>query len=111
MGSLAQWLERRAALLLILIGCLNICDAVLTAGWMSLGVIEEANPLMAFLLDLDPTLFFAVKSALVPLGCFILWRYRRVTLAKVSIFGLFCVYTAVMVLHARVWVLVERLGL
>jgi len=110
-AALSKWLERRAALLLILVGVLNVLDAVLTAGWMSLGVIEEANPLMAYLLDLGPTLFFIVKAALVPLGCFILWRYRHRRFAKIAIVGVLGVYSWVIVLHFRVWILVERLGL
>lgn len=104
------WLGNRATLLFILILIMNVCDAYLTYAWMDLGVIEEANPLMAYLLEVSTSLFFAVKLTLVSLGGYLLWRHRWRWLAQLGLLALFCVYLWVMVLHINVARLVEKYG-
>ena len=104
------WLGNRATLLFILILVMNACDAYLTYAWMDLGVIEEANPLMAYLLEVSTPLFFAVKLTLVSLGGYLLWRHRWRWLAQLGLTALLCVYLWVMALHVNVWRLVEKYG-
>ena len=52
--------------------CLNLLDAVFTLWWVSLGLAEEANPVMALLLSKSPLSFMIGKIALVYISVFIL---------------------------------------
>tara|TARA_B100000212_G_C27267638_1_gene487294 strand:+ start:520 stop:861 length:342 start_codon:yes stop_codon:yes gene_type:complete len=105
-----HWLAARATFIYFLIMVMNVCDAILTHSWLELGVIEEANPLMAYLLETSPPLFFTVKLTLVYLGGFLLWRHRYTMAAQLALLGLTAVYAWVMWLHYDVWRLVERYG-
>ena len=46
-------------------------------------VADEANPLMASLIETDPRLFLLVKVMAVTLSCIILWTLRAHRLAKI----------------------------
>ncbi len=80
---------------------LNAIDGVLTVAWIVSGKAEEANPIMDHLLDVDPTVFMAVKLVLVALGSVLLWKLRHRRGAVISIFALFLIYYAVLVYHAN----------
>jgi hypothetical protein len=110
MATIRTWIANRAALLLFFVMCMNVLDGYLTAGWLELGVIEEANPLMAFLLEVGPWVFMWVKVTLVTLGCFLLWRYRHRGSSQMSLLLVLGVYGWVMVKHYEVWKLVEVYG-
>ena len=71
----------------------NILDAVFTVNAISKGV-EELNPLMAFLIDISPTLFVFTKIILFALAIDLLARRRPSWLKLVG-----CVYLAVIVWH------------
>ena len=107
----SKWLEDRCTLITFLVLTMNILDALLTHSWMGLGVIEEANPLMAYLLEVSPPLFFVVKIVLVTLGGFLLWRHRSRGTAQAALIFLCSVYVWIMWLHFDVWRMVEQYGI
>lgn len=78
---------------------LNVLDAIFTLWWVQTAQATEANPLMAAAIDAHPVVFVIVKCALVGLGSWLLWRYRRRPLAVVSIFLAFMAYYALLLLH------------
>ncbi len=85
---------------------LNLFDTVATITWIELGVAEEANPLMAVLLAIHPTLFAVVKMLLVSCSVAILWHFRHHRASKIGT-GLACaVYLGTYAVHAYGAVLV-----
>lgn len=90
-----RWLKGVIASVLVL----NLLDAVFTLVWVfGLGV-EEKNPAMAGLLATHPVLFVLVKTTLVALGSWLLWRFRRRPLAVVGIFVVFLFYYWLLIAH------------
>lgn len=69
-----------------------------------MGVADEANPLMACLIDIDPTVFLFVKISSVTMSCFILWRLRSYSISKyITLFAL-TLYAGIVVYHfASAW--------
>jgi hypothetical protein len=92
-----RWLKGIIVAVLIL----NSLDAVLTIWVVSTGRAVEANPLMASLVHETPILFLIVKTALVVMGCFLLWRFRKRKFAVMSVFLAFLVYYAILLYHLR----------
>jgi hypothetical protein len=92
-----RWLKGIVATVIIL----NLLDGILTMVWVFSERANEANPLMAPLIEANPVLFIAVKMALVFLGTYLLWRLRKRALAVVAIFAAFLVYYAILILHLR----------
>jgi hypothetical protein len=80
---------------------LNLADALLTIGWVAAGAADEANPLLSGLVHGHPALFAAVKIALVSLGSWVLWRFRRRGLAVVAIFVGFLAYYFLLLYHLQ----------
>lgn len=77
----------------------NILDAVLTLTWVKLQVADEANPLMAALIDSDPRVFFFVKVAAVSVSCVILWVLRKHKLSKWIAMGAAILYIGIITWH------------
>lgn len=90
-----RWLEQIVRWILIL----NVLDATLTIYWVFTGQAKEANPLMDTLITTHPVLFVIVKCALVGMGSWLLWRYKKRPLAVVSIFGAFLTYYCLLLYH------------
>lgn len=90
-----RWLRGIVACVLVL----NLIDAVCTLVVVSLGLATEANPVMAGLIDTDPSLFMVGKLMLVSLGSYLLWRLRKRAAAVVSIFMAFMVYYCIFLFH------------
>jgi len=78
---------------------LNLLDAIFTYIWVSLGLAEEANPLMDFVISLSPTGFILYKVFIVNLCVLLLWRMREQRLCKVLCVPLVCVYAYVFLIH------------
>lgn len=78
---------------------LNLLDAVFTLGWVEAGMAEEANPIMAALLDLSPVAFMAGKLALVGAGVFLLSTFYERVLARVALVGTAGLYGAIVAYH------------
>ena len=93
------------AQILIFIVALNTVDAVLTVAWVYSREAEEWNPWMAGLLTGKGSVipFLAVKTALVLLGCALLWRWRSRPLAVIGGFLLFLVFFLVFLYHLVRW--------
>lgn len=85
----------------ILIGILilNILDAAFTSGWIHYRLTEEANPLMAYLLEYGIFHFIFVKMLLALLGCLLLWRLKGNWMAFIG--SLLCglVYIVILICH------------
>jgi hypothetical protein len=92
-----DWLELVVKALLIL----NVIDAVMTVAWIYSGHAVEANPLIAGLAHEQPVIFVLVKTVLVSLGSWLLWRQRRQPLAVVAIFGVFLAYYFLVIYHLK----------
>lgn len=92
-----EWLRK----IILAVLFLNALDAVGTLMWVRSGRATEANPMMADLVHHKPALFIVAKTALVLLGCGLLWRLRKRPFAIVSIFGAFLAYYWVLLYHLR----------
>lgn len=90
-----RWLEQIVKALLLL----NLADAVLTLLWISEGRAVEANPILRDLAHQNPIAFVAVKTALVSLGAWLLWRHRDRPLSVVATFVAFLTYFFLLLYH------------
>ena len=79
---------------------MNLVDAIATLVWINLGIAEEDNPIMAFVLESDPSVFVIIKTVLVILSILLLWRMRTEMLARILVIPVFLSYVYVMILHA-----------
>jgi hypothetical protein len=89
-----RWLKGIISAVLVF----NLFDASMTLYVVLTGQAIEANPLMEPLVKY-PLLFVVVKTALVILGCMLLWRFRKRPFAVTSIFIAFLAYYGVTVYH------------
>jgi len=100
----------RQALSFLLVA--NVLDASMTAVWVSEGIVEEGNALMAAAIDQGFSVFVLSKIALVGLGAAGLFRLRDHRGARVAILPAVVLYAFVMGNHigiaARVLGLVEH---
>lgn len=92
-----QWLDGIIKTVIIL----NLIDALFTLFWVHAGLAKEANILLKGLINENPVLFVIVKISLVSLGTFLLWRYRKRSLAVIGIFSVFLIYYFVLLYHLR----------
>ena len=90
-----RWLGGIVKILL----ALNLLDAIFTLVWVTAGLADEANPLLATLVRDNPLIFTAVKLSLVGGGSWLLWQQRRRPLAVVGIFGVFLTYYFLLLIH------------
>jgi len=84
--------------LLLGIFLLNIFDALFTLMWLQRGG-EEANPLMAFLLDMGEGAFLIQKCIVVGIWLVVLLIHKNFRLARIGLYSLAAVYTLVIVGH------------
>ena len=82
-----------------LILIMNLVDALATLWWIRLGIAEEDNPIMAFVLESNESAFILIKTALVVLSIFLLWRMRDFISARILIIPVFLIYSYVTMLH------------
>tara|TARA_B100000427_G_scaffold250125_1_gene213350 strand:- start:119 stop:448 length:330 start_codon:yes stop_codon:yes gene_type:complete len=78
---------------------LNLYDAICTFVWVTSGLAEEANPLMATLLDLSPLYFMLVKMTLVNFGIWLIWQNQQHVFAKFATIPAFVLYALVALKH------------
>ncbi|WP_338077756.1 DUF5658 family protein [Acididesulfobacillus acetoxydans] len=101
--------NRKSLLLPAALAVLTLLDGALTPWGLRLGAIEEANPLMRWLIDQNVVAFMAVKLALPVLLGVLLWRIGNRPHALVSrlvVIGVLA-YGVVLVTHAQ-WILRGR---
>jgi len=94
-GEHYRWLHGIVKTLLIL----NLLDALFTLYWVRSGHAEEANQLLAELVEQHAVLFVLVKTTLVCGGSWLLWHKRDHGFAVVSIFVVFVAYYSVLLMH------------
>jgi len=80
--GLVDWHEPHLLFLAIMILLLSVTDAFLTLTLISIGG-EEANPIMAYLLEQTPRLFATVKIALTGSGIIVLVALARARVFRV----------------------------
>ena len=90
----------RAILPLIL---LILVDSIATIHWYGTYGIEEANPLMAILLDRDVIYFFVVKMAVSMAGIAIIHKFYNKLLSKIGLFVLYLAYVSVFLVHLGIF--------
>lgn len=90
-----RWLHGIVKALLVL----NLFDALFTLYWVRSGHAEEANQLLAELVEQHAVLFVLVKTTLVCGGSWLLWLKRDRAFAVVSIFVVFLAYYGVLLMH------------
>ena len=83
----------------LFINCANTIDAIATLLWIILGVAEEANPLMAALIDASPLLFLAVKLTVIPMLSIFLWYHRKNKKFNMGLHFLCVVYAVIIIIH------------
>tara|TARA_R110000796_G_scaffold215991_1_gene332045 strand:- start:1111 stop:1422 length:312 start_codon:yes stop_codon:yes gene_type:complete len=54
-----------------------LIDLTATIFWLANGLASEANPVMAYFLDISPLLFVIAKLGLSALGIWILYYFRK----------------------------------
>lgn len=79
---------------------MNLVDAIATLTWIQMGIAEEENPLMGFILQNNEIAFVIIKTVLVALSAGLLWRMRVLSLARILIIPVFFIYLYVTVLHS-----------
>ena len=78
---------------------MNALDGVMTITWVSTAIAVEANPLMAFLLNIHPALFMIAKITLVFGGLLTLLHFRERTEAIIGILSTFFLYYLLILYH------------
>lgn len=84
--------------LLFAIFLLNIADAFMTMLWLHRGG-GEANPVMAFFLDIGPFAFLAQKCLVVGFWLILLLVHKNFRFAKIGLYASLAVYALLLVLH------------
>lgn len=92
---------------LLFLFSLNLLDALFTIFWISIGMAEEANPLMEIVLSLGPAVFLSIKLTLVSLGSALLWRLKHKGFAIVSVLSLLIVYCMITCWHMYHWMVID----
>ncbi|KLU61755.1 hypothetical protein CEB3_c19340 [Peptococcaceae bacterium CEB3] len=69
--------HNRIRLLVTFLAILSILDGALTLWGLRLGTIEEANPLMQWLIARNPVAFMAAKVSLPVILGFLLWKAQN----------------------------------
>tara|TARA_R110000824_G_scaffold376399_1_gene567527 strand:- start:422 stop:742 length:321 start_codon:yes stop_codon:yes gene_type:complete len=72
----------------------NVLDTILTLKWIKFGPLDEANPLMAFLLQGDGCLFAFFKIFVVTILTFCLWFNRHHKISRIFLYILSLFYLA-----------------
>jgi hypothetical protein len=85
---------------IVLLGILNAIDAFMTYFWVSNGLAEEANPIMAWLINLHISLFVVGKIAIVSFfSLFLLYIKNNTQLKTRLLYFVLVAYFLVCCLH------------
>ena len=74
----------------------NVLDTILTLKYIKFGPLEEANPLMAFLLQGDGCLFAFLKIFVVTILTFSLWFNRHHKISQIFLYVLSLFYAGLL---------------
>jgi len=75
----------------------NVIDIIVTIRYIRFGAFEENNPLMKYMLDIGIIPFILLKTMLVAMCCFFLYRYKEKIISQIGIYICFCFYWALIV--------------
>jgi len=89
---------------------LNSIDAIATSYWIESGLAEEANPLMYVAYEWGPGWFFLIKTNLLIMSCFLLWKARHKRGAQYAIIALTSIYALLVGGHIS-WAIQHLQGL
>jgi hypothetical protein len=89
----------KANFLFLYIFVLNLIDAVLTHYSVGNKLATEQNPLMDYLLEIHPSLFYLCKMVLVILGLVLLKRLGKSAGTQFALVLCAAVYTWIMSVH------------
>jgi hypothetical protein len=109
--GLLDWYEPHLLFLAIMILLMSVTDAFLTLRLIDLGA-NEANPVMAYLLDRTPRLFITAKMFLTGAGIVVLValaRARVFRVIRISIIIHWCMLGYVALLAYEAWLLRQML--
>lgn len=91
--------------MIILLSILNLLDYVLTL--LNRGDFEEANPIMNILIN-NTLALIIIKLVLVPLGVYVLWKFKERLYVKISVIVLCVVYTYAVVLGGMITIQIMK---
>lgn len=86
-------------LMLAFVLVFNILDGAATIFVVGIEKAYEANPIMAFLLNIHPIVFMIGKLFLVSTGVLLMWKHRSFFVSKFGIVLIFLVYYGLMIMH------------
>ena len=72
----------------------NVLDTILTVKYIKYGPLDEANPIMAFLLQGDGCLFTFLKIFVTTILVFLLWFNRKHKIVRICLYVLSAFYLA-----------------
>ena len=92
---------RRIVRLVYMLAIFILIDLTATIFWVANDLGHEANPIMAFFLDLSPLLFVIAKLGLSAVGIWILYYFRKRFTDRIFkiLLGLNLIYITIFVYH------------
>lgn len=90
--------SKQDAWLLFSIFALNVADAFMTMLWLHRGG-REANPVMAFFLDIGPAAFLLQKCVVVGFWLILLLVHKNFRFARIGLYASLAVYGVLLVVH------------
>jgi len=84
---------------LFLLYALNLLDLFFTFIGLKLFLIEEANPIMAYLYEISPALFILIKAIIVLMGIVIISLIYHKKWVRLATYGLCSIYIGILFLH------------
>jgi hypothetical protein len=113
LGGLAHFLRMRITILLaISVLCLSMIDGLATLRLIAAG-LEEANPVMQFVMASGPGYFLAVKLGMTAIGMMVLVAARRRTLLGTRIrsphvlVAIAALYALLIAYELALWLMIE----
>lgn len=97
-GGYVDLYSRREVALILFVFLMNVCDAFLTMLWLERGG-HEANPVMAFFLDIGPGAFLLQKCFIVGLWLVVLLVHKNFRFARIGLYASLVVYALLMIVH------------
>jgi len=100
-GDHSHYVDRytkRDVALLLSVFLLNVGDAFFTMRWLERGG-KEANPVMAFFLDIGPGAFLVQKCVVVGFWLLILVVHKNFRFARIGLYATLVVYAVLMLMH------------
>ena len=90
------------AVLLSLLIMFSLIDGFASAIWVNYHFANEANPIMAALMDIDLSLFLYIKIGVTLICGILLWKIRYRPLAKIALVFALAIYTYVLYKHIAI---------